>query len=152
MQRISFFNRLLPPARRQFLRPKRSAVFSFEPSSHRQFRNTYAFSANSDTSLLNLSDCTPFKSRVRQLEISTRPRYVSTQTEAEPAKALQKAPSRDLLLSPPALVVTRDYEWANIIIGFEQANRYTIRAAPGGEVVGFLAEVCSKSLPLIQKL
>ena len=44
------------------------------------------------------------------------------------------------MLSPPALVVTREYEWGNIILGFEQANKYTIRAAPGGEVVGYIAE------------
>lgn len=68
-------------------------------------------------------------------------RYLSTQNEVSTPSALQKAAGRDLVLSPPALVVTREYEWANIIIGFEQANRYTIRAAPGGEVVGFLAEV-----------
>lgn len=46
----------------------------------------------------------------------------------------------ELMLSPPALVVTREYEWGNIVFGFEQANRYTIRAAPGGEVVGYIAE------------
>ena len=55
---------------------------------------------------------------------------------------LQKSTGRDLVLSPPALIVTREYEWANILVGFEQANKYTIRSAPGGEVVGFLAEVC----------
>ena len=37
-------------------------------------------------------------------------------------------------------MVTREYEWGNIILGFEQANKYTIRAAPGGEVVGYIAE------------
>jgi uncharacterized protein YxjI len=47
---------------------------------------------------------------------------------------------QELVLSPPALVVTREYEWGNIVFGFEQANRYTIRAAPGGEVVGYIAE------------
>lgn len=26
----------------------------------------------------------------------------------------------------PALVVTRNVEWGNIVFGFEQANRYTI--------------------------
>lgn len=55
--------------------------------------------------------------------------------------ALQQASGRELVLSPPALIVTREYEWANLLIGFEQANRYSIRAAPGGEIVGYLAEV-----------
>lgn len=31
---------------------------------------------------------------------------------------------RELVLSPPALVVTREYEWGNIVFGFEQANRW----------------------------
>jgi uncharacterized protein YxjI len=47
---------------------------------------------------------------------------------------------RELVLSPPGLVVTREMEWGNILVGFEQANKYTIRAAPGGQVVGFIAE------------
>lgn len=62
-------------------------------------------------------------------------RLCSTQT------ALDKQSPTQLVLSPPALVVTREYEWANIIVGFEQANRYTIRAAPAGTIVGYLAEV-----------
>eukprot|EP00178_Gracilaria_changii_P024082 TRINITY_DN726_c0_g1_i11.p3 TRINITY_DN726_c0_g1~~TRINITY_DN726_c0_g1_i11.p3 ORF type:complete len:478 (+),score=98.90 TRINITY_DN726_c0_g1_i11:4695-6128(+) len=57
--------------------------------------------------------------------------------------AIQAATGTELVLSPPALVVTREYEWANIIIGFEQANKYTIRAAPGGQVVGYIAEEAS---------
>lgn len=68
-------------------------------------------------------------------------RSLSIQSNVEIPSAVQKTSSRELLLSPPALVITREYEWANIIIGFEQANKYTIRAAPGGGVVGFLAEV-----------
>lgn len=64
----------------------------------------------------------------------------STSELAKPS-AIEEASGRDLVLSPPALVVTREYEWANILVGFEQANKYTIRAAPGGKVVGYLAEV-----------
>lgn len=63
-------------------------------------------------------------------------------SELAKPSAVQKASGRDLVLSPPALVVTREYEWANILVGFEQANKYSIRAAPGGQVVGYLAEVC----------
>eukprot|EP00172_Hildenbrandia_rubra_P000072 Plantae.Rhodophyta-Hildenbrandia_rubra.ctg10332.p1 GENE.Plantae.Rhodophyta-Hildenbrandia_rubra.ctg10332~~Plantae.Rhodophyta-Hildenbrandia_rubra.ctg10332.p1 ORF type:complete len:528 (+),score=93.42 Plantae.Rhodophyta-Hildenbrandia_rubra.ctg10332:106-1584(+) len=48
--------------------------------------------------------------------------------------------ARELVLSPLALCVTREYEWGNILLGFEQANRYTIRAAPSGECVGYIAE------------
>jgi uncharacterized protein YxjI len=38
-----------------------------------------------------------------------------------------------------ALVVTREIEWGTVILGFEQANKYTIRDA-SGDVVAFLAE------------
>lgn len=64
-------------------------------------------------------------------------------SELAKPSAIQEASVRELVLSPPALVVTREYEWANILVGFEQANKYTIRAAPGGQVVGYLAEVGS---------
>mmetsp|Transcript_19773 Transcript_19773/g.78742 ORF Transcript_19773/g.78742 Transcript_19773/m.78742 type:complete len:439 (+) Transcript_19773:145-1461(+) len=64
----------------------------------------------------------------------------STKDLLKTAAGLTKTERRDLVLSPPALVVTREYEWGNILIGFEQANRYTIRAAPAGQVVGYIAE------------
>lgn len=35
---------------------------------------------------------------------------------------LSKEQRRELVLSPPALVVTREYEWGNILIGFEQVR------------------------------
>eukprot|EP00181_Compsopogon_caeruleus_P003821 CAMPEP_0184690410 /NCGR_PEP_ID=MMETSP0312-20130426/31212_1 /TAXON_ID=31354 /ORGANISM="Compsopogon coeruleus, Strain SAG 36.94" /LENGTH=431 /DNA_ID=CAMNT_0027147901 /DNA_START=4150 /DNA_END=5445 /DNA_ORIENTATION=- len=56
------------------------------------------------------------------------------------------------LLSPSALVVTREYEWGNIIFGFEQANRYTIRATPDGRVVGYIAEEDSVAKSLTRNL
>lgn len=127
---------------RQFSRLRCSDLFSIEPPPRQlQLHNIRLLSARPRTSLLSSLRYIPFMSQ--RVETSASRRHASTQSEPAPAQALQKAPSRELLLSPPALVVTRDYEWANIIIGFEQANRYTIRAAPGGEVVGFLAEVCS---------
>ncbi|KAJ8907810.1 hypothetical protein NDN08_007914 [Rhodosorus marinus] len=64
----------------------------------------------------------------------------ATKELVKTAAGLTKIERRDLVLSPPALVVTREYEWGNILIGFEQANRYTIRAAPAGQVVGYIAE------------
>lgn len=67
------------------------------------------------------------------------PRFLCAKPPA-PLSSLQSTDTRDLLLSPPALVVTREYEWGNIILGFEQANKYTLRAAPSGQVVGYLAE------------
>mmetsp|Transcript_6526 Transcript_6526/g.18209 ORF Transcript_6526/g.18209 Transcript_6526/m.18209 type:complete len:414 (-) Transcript_6526:288-1529(-) len=38
-----------------------------------------------------------------------------------------------------ALVICREIEWANVIIGFEQANKYTVRDERG-EVVAYIAE------------
>lgn len=152
MQSTAGVSRLLPSVQRQFSRLKCSDLFSIRPLPRQlQFRNIHVLSAKPCTSLPGSLHYVPFTSHVRQVGISASRRHVSTQSEPAPAQALQKAPSRELLLSPPALVVTRDYEWANIIIGFEQANRYTIRAAPGGEVVGFLAEVCSTVFASVTK-
>ena len=43
------------------------------------------------------------------------------------------------ILAPRALVVCREIEYAQVFLGFEQANRYTLRDERGG-VVGYLAE------------
>lgn len=59
---------------------------------------------------------------------------------------------QELVLSPPALVVTREFEFGNILLGFEQANKYTIRAAPGGAVVGFIAEVDSIGKSIVRNV
>jgi len=39
----------------------------------------------------------------------------------------------------PALVVTRDIEWGQVLLGFEQANRYNVRDETGA-VVALLME------------
>lgn len=59
---------------------------------------------------------------------------------------------QELVLSPPALVVTREFEFGNILLGFEQANKYTIRAAPGGAVVGFIAETDSIGKSIVRNV
>lgn len=43
------------------------------------------------------------------------------------------------MFSRSALVVTREIEWGTIVLGFEQANKYTVRDA-NGEVVAYIAE------------
>ena len=43
------------------------------------------------------------------------------------------------VFSRSALVVTREIEWGTIVLGFEQANKYTVRDA-NGEVVAYIAE------------
>eukprot|EP00793_Prasinoderma_coloniale_P004103 PRCOL_00006278-RA len=57
------------------------------------------------------------------------------------AAAPQRGRERALapLLSHRALVVTREIEWGQLVLGFEQANRYTIRDETGA-AVGYLAE------------
>jgi len=44
------------------------------------------------------------------------------------------------VLSGEALVVTRDIEWGTVLLGFEQANKYTLRDAHTGDAVALLAE------------
>jgi len=46
------------------------------------------------------------------------------------------------LVGHRALIVGRDIEWANIIAGFEQANKYTVKDERG-EVAAFIAEETS---------
>ncbi len=43
------------------------------------------------------------------------------------------------VVNKPALVVTRDVEWGQVLLGYEQANKYSIRDQDG-EVVALLAE------------
>jgi len=82
----------------------------------------------------------------------------TTGAAAAPALA-EKAPQTDhraalhrLLMEPEALVVTRELEWGNVLVGFEQANKYTIRAAPSGDVVGHIAEDDSLGKSLTRNL
>lgn len=136
--------RLSSTARRLRSKPRGSDPFPTLSPFRRNLSTLTALSTPCISLSNSLRSAAYFK-HAQQFQFSTYRRYCSSQNEVAPSQAIQKAPGRELLLSPPALVVTREYEWANIIIGFEQANRYTIRAAPGGEVVGFLAEVGSIS-------
>ena len=43
------------------------------------------------------------------------------------------------ILQRDAIVVTRGIEWAQVLVGFEQANKYTLRDA-SGDVLGFMTE------------
>uniref|UniRef100_A0A7S1EU82 Phospholipid scramblase n=1 Tax=Timspurckia oligopyrenoides TaxID=708627 RepID=A0A7S1EU82_9RHOD len=60
--------------------------------------------------------------------------------------------ARKEMLRHPAIVVTREYEWGNILLGFEQANRYTMRAAPDGAIVGFIAEESSLGKSIVRNV
>ncbi|KAK4531437.1 hypothetical protein CCYA_CCYA08G2294 [Cyanidiococcus yangmingshanensis] len=54
------------------------------------------------------------------------------------------------VLSHPLLVVTREIEWGNLLIGFEQANKYAIRVADG-RIVGFIAEESSLGRAILRQ-
>lgn len=96
-------------------------------------------SSSPATSTQSASGSAPLNIATRK-EDSRRFPSGSESIRAELVTQPAEAKNGELMLSPPALVVTREYEWGNIVFGFEQANRYTIRAAPGGEVVGYIAE------------
>jgi len=90
---------------------------------------------------------TRFQHDFRNIELKPKTKPAVPQQST----ALAIAESREMVLSPPALVVTREYEWGNIIFGFEQANRYTIRS-PGGQVAGYIAEEDSLGKSLVRNL
>ncbi|KAA8496888.1 Phospholipid scramblase family protein [Porphyridium purpureum] len=69
-----------------------------------------------------------------------------------PNTAVSKAEAHQMVLQQDALVVTREYEWGNILLGFEQANRYTLRAPPDGQVVGYIAEETSLGKSLVRNM
>jgi len=54
------------------------------------------------------------------------------------------------VLDHPLLVVTREIEWGNLLIGFEQANKYAIRLADG-RIVGFIAEESSLGRAILRQ-
>lgn len=72
---------------------------------------------------------------------------------AGPQTALQRAPAADVrpsaaepaevavagVVNHPALIVTRPVEWGTVLLGFEQANRYTVYDQDGS-VVALIAE------------
>lgn len=68
--------------------------------------------------------------------------YDSKQFVAEPIKsASQEVASIASLLSRSNLLITRDIEWANLTLGFEQENRYAIVDVSNPQVpAGFIRE------------
>ncbi|KAI9103119.1 Scramblase-domain-containing protein [Phlyctochytrium arcticum] len=56
-----------------------------------------------------------------------------------PDAVLSKASGAYSVLAHPALVVTRQMEMMNVLLGYEQANKYAIKTSSGQDV-GFIAE------------
>jgi hypothetical protein len=77
------------------------------------------------------------------------------QDETTESDNVAKAKPADLaalasVLNHPLLVVTREIEWGNLLIGFEQANKYAIRVADG-RIVGFIAEESSLGRAILRQ-
>jgi len=68
---------------------------------------------------------------------SSRALKPATSTSTAPAR--QAADQLVAAMSGSALVVTRDVEWGQVLLGFEQAQHYAVRDQ-NGEVVALLAE------------
>ncbi|KAF9962899.1 hypothetical protein BGZ65_007293 [Modicella reniformis] len=72
---------------------------------------------------------------VQGLDIAATPAVVPE----DPYGVLQPHDTASKLLSQPALIMTRQIEMMNVLVGFEQANKYTI-VDPSGTPVGYIAE------------
>eukprot|EP00899_Mesostigma_viride_P001930 jgi/Mesvir1/11738/Mv00112-RA.2 len=66
--------------------------------------------------------------------VAGQPLPIPTTSEAEAAMAP--------VVARAAIGATRDIEWANVLLGFEQANKYSLRDNTGA-LVGFIAEEAS---------
>jgi len=62
-----------------------------------------------------------------------------TQSLSEDINNMEIAGGLEGVLGHNVIIVTRSIEWGNIILGFEQANKYTLTNEQG-ETIGYLAE------------
>jgi hypothetical protein len=100
---------------------------------------------------------TDMTDRIRKMTIkSTKPKTQNEEKKNTIQPVSLEAPTSELeaqtvvpdqlkveassLLQQDTLVVTRSIEFAQILVGFEQANKYEIKNAYTGELVGFIAE------------
>ena len=67
------------------------------------------------------------------------PHLVGTTVRIPSTGLLSKASMAASVLMHPALVVTRQIEMLNVLVGYEQANKYAIKD-PSGSNVGFIVE------------
>ncbi|RMZ52650.1 hypothetical protein APUTEX25_000769 [Auxenochlorella protothecoides] len=87
-----------------------------------------------------------YSARVRRTGRDLVPRQAGD-VAAEPGMAVEPAASPSLnlpaiqaVLQHPALVVTRPIEWGTVLLGFEQANRYTVCDEAGAVVAQLMEE------------
>ncbi|KAK3817941.1 MAG: Scramblase-domain-containing protein [Linnemannia elongata] len=93
-----------------------------------------------DPHILNTSqsfaqDQDPKSEVVQGLDIAATPAVVPD----DPFGVLQPYDTAAKLLTQPALIMTRQIEMMNVLVGFEQANKYAI-VDPSGEPIGYIAE------------
>ncbi|KAI1316760.1 hypothetical protein EDD11_009498 [Mortierella claussenii] len=72
---------------------------------------------------------------VQGLDIAATPAVVPE----DPFGVLQPYDTAAKLLAQPALIMTRQIEMMNVLVGFEQANKYAI-VDPSGAPIGYIAE------------
>ncbi|KAG0318566.1 hypothetical protein BGZ99_005595 [Dissophora globulifera] len=72
---------------------------------------------------------------VQGLDIAATPAVVPE----DPFGVLQPHHTATKLLAQPALIMTRQIEMMNVLVGFEQANKYAI-VDPSGNPIGYIAE------------
>ena len=63
----------------------------------------------------------------------------TTPVSAPEARGIGDAKALASVVNRRAVLVTREVEWGNLVLGFEQANRYTLRDE-GGAIIGYMAE------------
>ncbi|KAG0261512.1 hypothetical protein BG011_000976 [Mortierella polycephala] len=72
---------------------------------------------------------------VQGLDVAATPAVVPE----DPFGVLQRHDTAFNLLAQPALIMTRQVEMMNVLVGFEQANKYAI-VDPSGTPIGYIAE------------
>ena len=121
---------------RSIARVLNSKVCSIDPNLSNLFLFEYSGEAYFSTGQYR-------KKRVSRLQNKTErgtKRPASLQTNVSGLEQVQQQTSSGLqVVNKPALVVTRDVEWGQVLLGYEQANKYSIRDQDG-QVVALLAE------------
>ncbi|KAF9193027.1 hypothetical protein BGZ51_004260 [Haplosporangium sp. Z 767] len=92
-----------------------------------------AGAASTAESSANSADTAP--NIVQGLDVAATPALVPE----DPFGVLQRHDTAFNLLAQPALIMTRQIEMMNVLVGFEQANKYAI-VDPSGTPIGYIAE------------
>ncbi|KAJ1337093.1 hypothetical protein BSLG_006853 [Batrachochytrium salamandrivorans] len=119
-----------PPARRSF--PRRTLSPSPKP----------ILNGSVDAKVLPLSTPITTTDILNNGPLQPLPELINTPVvlpTPEASHILQESASISSVLAHPALVISRQLEMMSVLIGYEQANKYSIKD-PGGTDVGFIAE------------